>query len=371
MGATRQPAPAKCHSLDFPQLERTVASREEETIFQSARRHGVRIVGACGGRGTCGTCVIRVVEGDVARMHEERPGALSIEENADDIVHNHRKWLRACQVSARSDCSIEVAPRSLARVVRTETDTGEPERLPLDPTVVGIDLTVPQASLADNLADADRVLRSLADGHLAIDLEALRQLPHVLRAGHHGSHWSLRAWRRGSTLIGFSPGGRRALGLAIDLGTTNAAGFLVDLASGERLATLGVENPQVAWGADLISRINHAIRGAEAAGELRSAAVEAINALAHDLCRSVGCSASDIIDATLCGNTAMHHLLLGLPVRQLGRAPFVAAARGALDVKARDLGLDFAPGAGMHLAPNVGGYVGGDHIAALLATEPE
>jgi uncharacterized 2Fe-2S/4Fe-4S cluster protein (DUF4445 family) len=65
----------------------------------------------------------------------------------------------------------------------------------------------------------------------------------------------------------------------------------------------------------------------------------------------------------------MHHLLLGLPVRQLGRAPYVPAVRQALDLKARDLGIDCAPGAYVHLMPNVGGYVGGDHVAALLATE--
>ena len=64
----------------------------------------------------------------------------------------------------------------------------------------------------------------------------------------------------------------------------------------------------------------------------------------------------------------MHHLLLGLPVRQLGRAPFVAAMRDAMDVKARDLGLEIAPGAYVHMAPNVGGFVGGDHVTALLAT---
>jgi uncharacterized 2Fe-2S/4Fe-4S cluster protein (DUF4445 family) len=65
----------------------------------------------------------------------------------------------------------------------------------------------------------------------------------------------------------------------------------------------------------------------------------------------------------------MHHLLAGLPVRQLGRAPFVAATREAMDVKARDLGLSVCPGAYIHLAPNIGGFVGGDHVTALLASE--
>jgi uncharacterized 2Fe-2S/4Fe-4S cluster protein (DUF4445 family) len=68
------------------------------------------------------------------------------------------------------------------------------------------------------------------------------------------------------------------------------------------------------------------------------------------------------------GNTAMHHLFLGLPVSQLGRAPYVPAVADALDVKARDLSLMFSPGAYVHLLPNIAGFVGADHVAMLLAT---
>ncbi len=361
------------YRLHFPHLDREIAARENETIFQSARRHGVRIVGACGGRGTCGSCVVRV-HGDVAQVHGQPDAIIDDEQDPAhkvDLGADRRKWLRACQLSARSDCTIEVAPRSLAPIVRAETDSGEKEMLPLAAAVTAIDLDVPEATLKDNLADADRVLRAMGDAELSIDLAAARELPGVLRTTRTQGTWSLRTWRHSDELIGFGAAGRRSLGLAIDLGTTNAAGFLVDLETGERLASLGVENPQVAWGADLISRLNYAVHGDEAAGELRSAAIEAINALAHDLCRSVGQAAGDIMDVAVCGNTAMHHLLLGLPVRQLGRAPFVAAVRAGMDVKARELGLKVASGAWVHVAPNVGGFVGGDHVTALLATETE
>ncbi len=357
------------HRLHFPHLDREIATHEGETLFQSARRHGVRIVGACGGRGTCGSCVVRLAAGEVARLDSPAAAVDDLDENAGAPGDRH-KWLRACQISARSDCSVEVAPRSLAPIVRTETDRGELEMLPLDPTVLALDLEVPEATLRDNLADADRLLRQLDCAELAIDPIAARQLPEVLRSGQSGAHWRLRVWRRADELIGFGPSGRRSLGLAVDLGTTNAAAFLVDLETGKRLASLGVENPQVAWGADLISRLNYAIHGEAAAAELRNAAVEAINALAHDLCHSVGQASTDIVDLTVCGNTAMHHLLLSLPVRQLGRAPFVAAVRAGVEIKARELGLAVAPGAWVHLAPNIGGFVGGDHVAALLATEP-
>ena len=356
------------YRLHFPHLDREIAARTDESIFQSARRHGVRIVGACGGRGTCGSCVIRVGEGEVAHVNSFGAAASDLCEN-DSLPPDQRKWLRACQISARSDCRVEVAPRSLAPVVRAETHCGEHEILPLDPAVLALDIEVPEASLADNLADADRVLRQLGYAELTIDPAAARQLPAALRSGENGPGWNLRVWRHGDELIGFGPSGRRTLGLAVDLGTTNAAAFLVDMETGEHLASLGVENPQVAWGADLISRLNHATDSRETAAELRNAAVEAINALAHDLSLSVGHASTDIMDLTLCGNTAMHHLLLGLPVRQLGRAPFVAAVRAGMDLKARELGLNVAPGAWMHVTPNIGGFVGGDHVSVLLATE--
>ena len=348
-------------TLSFPQLDREIAGHKGETIYQSARRSGVRIIGACGGRGTCGTCRVLLVEGEIEPGNEEAmPRTAS--------SGKRPRWLRACQVTPKSDCVLEVAARSLAPVVRAEIDAGESvEILALDPAVVSRDINVPKATLADNLSDLDRVVRALANPLPAVDLTAARQLPAALRDGD----WSLRAHIRGPELIGFAQAGRRTFGLAVDLGTTNVAGFLVDLQTGVRVASLGIENPQVTWGADVISRMNHAIQGPANATELRQAASTAINALAHDLCFSFGAATTDIVDVAICGNTAMHHLLLGLPVRQLGRAPFVAAVRDAMDIKARELDLSICPGAYVHLAPNIGGFVGSDHVTALLATEDQ
>jgi len=351
--------PEPC-ALSFPQLDRCIVTQPGETIYQCARRNGLRIVGACGGRGNCGTCEVLLTQGQVRHANGRVIAA-------QDAAARHRRprWLRACQLTPLADCTLEVAERSLAPVVRADIETGDHvEILPLDPAVVSHDVSMPAATLADMRSDADRLVGALT--FTTIDLAAARQLPAVLRA----NNWSLRVRLRESEAIDFAAPASRTLGLAVDLGTTNIAGFLVDLASGQRLASLGIENPQVFWGADVISRMNYAIGGPQAAQELRESAVTAINALAHDLCRAVDAAPADIVDMAICGNTAMHHLLLGLPVRQLGRAPFVAALREALDLKARDLGLTVAPGAYVHLAASIGGFVGGDHVTALLATEP-
>ena len=360
--AAAGPARAAIHRVDVPALDRSIECREDETLFAAARRAGLRIVGACGGRGHCGSCMVRVTEGRVHRDGEDP----------------HKKWLRSCCVQPRSNLAVELAPRSLAPVVRADVSTGGAgEALPFDPGIAAIELTVPPATLQDLASDGDRVRAAIAalpsaSAPPCIDASAVAALPGLLR--RHG--WCVQARLQHApagqrpVIGGFARPGAPLLGLAVDLGTTNAAAFLIDLASGRRLASLGLENPQVAWGADLISRINHAITVADAAGQLRRAAVQVIDALAHDLTRAVGASVDDIADVVVAGNTAMQHLLAGWPVAQLGRAPFVAAASEALDVHAARLGLKVDAGAKLHLAPSIGGFVGGDHVATMLATEP-
>jgi uncharacterized 2Fe-2S/4Fe-4S cluster protein (DUF4445 family) len=348
------------HKVHFAHLESAITAHPGDTLFQSARRNGVRIVGACGGRGTCGTCSIHIVEGQVERASHAVPGRES-----SDTRGAPKKWQRACQLRALSDCTVEVAPRSLAAVVRADVaGAGGGEPLALEPVVRCRELSLTPATLADPAADTERLRRALPGQDLHLDLHAVRELPRLLRAGS----WSLSVRLRGSELIGVASCGSPVLGLAVDLGTTNVAAFLIDLQSGRRVASLAIENPQTAWGADVISRVNHAVTPS-GGDELRQAAITGINALARDLCRAVDAATADIVDVVVCGNTAMQHLLLGLPVSQLGRAPFVAAVSQGMDVKARELGLAVCPGAYVHVASNVGGFVGGDHVTALLATQ--
>src|SRR5690606_27078618 len=162
--------------LAFPQLERRIESVAGETLFQSARRHGVRIVGACGGRGTCGSCEVRVIEGEVAAW---TPASVSTQA---PVPPPAGPWLRACPLPAASDCTIEIAPRSLATVVRTDAEAGgDDELVALDAAVSACDVEMPAPTLADSACDADRVLRALGASDASIDIEAARELPRRLR----------------------------------------------------------------------------------------------------------------------------------------------------------------------------------------------
>jgi len=230
--------------------------------------------------------------------------------------------------------------------------------------------------MADQTDDWSRLKRSLAAPDLTADLPTLRRLGTVLRE----QNWEvtvvaeLDSWDRPQgpvRLVDLLPAGRtdHLWGAAVDIGTTKVAAYLVDLETGLTLAKAGVMNPQIAYGEDVISRISYVINEEDGGRVLQAALVEALNKLIEDLCAESGEKPSQVVEIVAVGNTAMHHLLAGLPVAQLGLAPYVPAAGEPVECRAADLGLAVAPGAYLYLPSNIAGYVGADHVAMILATD--
>jgi uncharacterized 2Fe-2S/4Fe-4S cluster protein (DUF4445 family) len=161
-----------------------------------------------------------------------------------------------------------------------------------------------------------------------------------------------------------SPG---AFGLAVDIGTTKLAAYLIRLETGDTVAKTGMMNPQIAYGEDVISRIAYADRETMGAKNLQNNLVAVLNKMLASMCTEACVSPNSVLDAVMVGNTIMHHLFAGLPVEQLGHAPFAPATTQPLSLRASDLGLNLGRGANVYLPPVVAGYVGSDHIAMLLA----
>jgi len=128
-------------------------------------------------------------------------------------------------------------------------------------------------------------------------------------------------------------------------------------------------NPQIAYGEDVISRIAYAGREPDGAKRLQSVLMDTLNELLAGMCSQAHVPPDSVLDAVLVGNTAMHHLFAGLPVEQLGHAPFAPASTEPLSISASSLGLKLGPGANAYLPPVIAGYVGADHLAMLLATD--
>jgi uncharacterized 2Fe-2S/4Fe-4S cluster protein (DUF4445 family) len=158
----------------------------------------------------------------------------------------------------------------------------------------------------------------------------------------------------------------RPYGLAVDLGTTKLAAYLMDLTSGVTVERAGAMNPQIAYGEDVISRIAYTNHTPGGQAVLQNVVAAAINHLTAELCAAAGAAPEHIVAAVVVGNTCMHHLFAGLPVTQLGVAPYAPAHTAALQLPAAQLGLHLAPRAEVYLPPNIAGFVGADHVAMLL-----
>lgn len=156
-------------------------------------------------------------------------------------------------------------------------------------------------------------------------------------------------------------------GVAVDLGTTTLAARLYDRA-GNRLAEVGRPNPQAAWGADVISRIEAAMGGANEA--IASAVCAAIDEMLTALAADGGMSTCDIDGLTVTGNTAMLHLLTNTSPEPLSHAPFAAKRLFGEELTAGTLGLSvLSPEARIYLPPCISAFVGADTVTALLASD--
>ncbi|MDI6869736.1 MAG: ASKHA domain-containing protein [Bacillota bacterium] len=161
--------------------------------------------------------------------------------------------------------------------------------------------------------------------------------------------------------------GQEGWGVAVDLGTTTLSAGCVDLATGAVLAAATASNPQVQYGDDVLARLGYALKGPAAREELRRAVLEGLNALIAKVAAEAGVPVERLESAVVVGNPAMHHLLLGLEVTHLARAPHQPVSLEARDEAAAALGLSLAEEVRVYLPPLVGGFVGSDALAMGLA----
>ncbi|MCB8926016.1 MAG: DUF4445 domain-containing protein [Ardenticatenaceae bacterium] len=342
-------------------IGKRVTATPDVSLFEAARESGIDLTSACGGEGSCGQCRIVLLSGEVTPPNLDEEFILS------ELELQQGERL-ACCTFARSDLTVHVPRESLITGQRLQIASDLREIEP-DPLVRAYSLKLTPPTLEDIRPDLTRVVDGLAE---AYDLQSVfagtavsRTLPTILRE----NDWQVTVFVRDREIVGMVAGEKRPLGFAVDLGTTKIAAYLVDLATGEDLASAGAPNPQIGYGEDVISRLNHVHRNPNGGQVLAQKVRETLNDLLHELAYETNITLDQVVDACIVGNTAMTHLLLQLPVRQLATAPYVAAVGSSLSVAAAELELEMAPGATVYIPPCIGGYVGADHVAMILACD--
>jgi uncharacterized 2Fe-2S/4Fe-4S cluster protein (DUF4445 family) len=326
------------------------------TLFHAANWAGLPIESTCGGRGTCGKCKVRIIDGEA----EPTPA----DHRHLDAAEIEAGWRLSCQSEIRRDTTCDVP--ALMRTPKAAT-MGVGRFVLLEPNVRKLVLELAPPSLLDHRSHARRLSDALAVEGLEVRMDPT-VLPRLARAVEEGT--TVTATVVGDQLVEVQPGDTsdRMFGVSVDIGTTTVVATLVDLALGAVAAVASTINRQASFGADVIARMGHAMLGEVQAAELRSAALSTVNAVLEEIRAAAGVDVGDVYESVVVGNATMLHLLLGVDPTSIALSPFVATFLEPQDLRASDVGIEIHPDGRMALFPSIGAYVGADVVGDIVAT---
>ena len=313
--------------ITFQPSGKSINAKAGSNLLEAARKAGVEIVAPCGGKGTCGKCIVKISSGDV---ESNSLGVLNADELADGYV-------LACKTKINNTPLTVEVPEQIGmkggKFTSAEEDSGLirqelfPHNWQYDPLAVKWCVSVAEPQLEDGLSDLDRL--SLAIQHdwgkdeIVYSFKVIRKIADTIRKDNGNVTVTMIREPGRSHIIGIEAGNKteQHYGIAIDIGTTTVAVQLVYLPDGSVTGTQTDYNDQVACGLDIISRINYAAKAANLE-ELRKRVLGTINKLIRKLEAMHHVEPHDIYNAVISGNTTMIHLLLGLNPEYIRLAPY-------------------------------------------------
>lgn len=345
---------------------RAIESQGGESLLTTLKNNGIYLIASCGGKGVCGKCRVRVIEG---RVRTESTAKLKQEEIRQNMG-------LACKSFPKEDLLIEI-PEDSRLVIGDKIALSKSQQLvdflrsvePVPtPAVLSIDLDLEPPTIENNISDLERLRNALE----AQGIQAMRfshsfalQLGRDLR----DAGWKVRL-RYADTLdaVALTPLiDRRRYGLAVDIGTTTVVVYVVDVADGNVVDVGMTYNSQMRHGDDVITRIVYATEGG-GLHELRSAVVNDINDILAPIIERNRILRDDIDSMVIAGNTTMSQLFWGLNPAPIREEPYIPAMNSYPRWKAKTAKIHINQEAPVYTVPCVGSYVGGDIVAGVLAS---
>ena len=307
-------------------------------LLEAAGRAGIILQTPCGGQGTCGKCKVQIVS-------EPEP-SLACQTRVD----------KAMVVDVPAESRFETRQQILV------TDSGETGDV--SPVVRKVSFVLDPPTQEDARSDMARLYDALGD-HLVVTDDLTRMVPGFLRR----HDWRGTAVIAEDRLIALEAGdtSNAAYGVAFDLGTTTVVGTLFDLSTGDEKGVASRMNSQIAHGDDVISRIHKIRETPGALTQLQEAILGTINDILDALASQAGIASRHIYEVVVAGNSTMQQILAGFDPSALGEVPFVQVFDKALCLSANRLGLRANAAAELYLFPQIGGFVGGDTVAGMVA----
>ena len=315
------------------------------TLLEILLAQKIFVDNPCNGKGVCGKCRVRVLNGDL-----EAPGETELRLLKEDELSSGVRL--SCLVKPSCDLEVELMQKERKHEVLT---SGYVPEFDFDVDIQKKVIEIRKPTLEDQTPYEDQV-KEQTGYELSFDaLRTVRFVPGTATAVIHGNE-----------LIQIETGDTTNVlyGVAIDIGTTTVVCTLVDMLTGKELAHASMINAQKHFGLDVLTRITYELEHPEdGALKLQKALVDSINDMIGDLCVQAGIQKEDVYEIAVGANCTMMHTLLGIDATSIGKAPYAPAFVRAKDIKAGDIGLHAAAGARLYCLPSVSSYIGADIVA--------
>lgn len=341
--------------ITFQPLGKRIAFERGHTLLEAAHAAGIPLRAECGGKGTCGKCKVQIrgygYTLEERFIEEEREFFFLTQDEIRQGFH------LACTLIINTDLTVHIPDVSLLKKQRILIE-GVERKIKLDPNVRKIYLKLPKPTLDDNRTDIERIRDSIDCQISRISMEALKEIPLVLRE----SDFEITLVLVGEELVECEKGDTalRCYGVAFDIGTTTIVGYLLDLNTGEQLSVCARMNPQITFGDDVISRINYA-RNEENLEKLSMSLRSCLLEITDELCSTAEVRREELYELSVAGNACMHHFFLGISPRSLAVSPYIPVVKEALSIPSNLYGKK------MYVLPVIAGFVGADTVADLVA----
>ncbi len=352
------------------------------TILEAAQKFSVDLNSICGARGRCSKCQIELTFGEFNKLNIRSKETSVSERNETELIYRTKFHLSeerrlGCQTKILGDLVVDVPEDSQIhkQIIKKETNLRD---FSLNTSVKAFYVQVSEPQLDSLESDFERLKISLKDDWniqgVTCSVRVLKDLQEKLRRGNWGI--TVLLYYKENTvpeIVDIHSGYSEipAFGVAIDLGSTSIAATLCDLNSGKIVGSMGIMNPQIRYGEDVMSRVSYCMMEEKGLATLNNSVIQGINELTRKIAEKHGIKLDSVFEIVFVANPIMHHLLLGIDPKELGQAPFPLALSDSLTIKSKDIGIILNPESYVYTVPCIGGHVGADAASVLIAEQPQ
>ncbi|MFP4562473.1 MAG: ASKHA domain-containing protein [Spirochaetia bacterium] len=356
----------------YPQ-DVTVRVPEGTTLLEAASQGQIALNNLCGGEGICGRCKMIVKEGAIG-------GDLSPKLTRQEV---RAGYVLSCMTKVYGDVTVEIpeetwarekiiADKDALRFRSLKTGVMESRGYTPSPLISKIYLELTPPDLANNTADHQRVCeglhRKMKSDLMQMGLKIIKMLPRILRENGYKITATVGLRREIAEVMNIEGGDRSTKNylVVVDMGTSTIVAHLVDANRCETIDGKACFNSQGVYGREVTGRM--IVSEKKGVTELQRLLCGDINKLIEGLSRDNGITLKDITGIVCAGNTAMGHFLLGLPVGNIRRLPYVPVSIAPPPLRAAEVGIEIDSRGLLYLLPGISGWVGSDLTAGILAT---